>query len=460
MSDKPFGSIRFYTKTLEDMKAIAKLICRNPDEKIVKNEDHYELLQSTEKDKMNPAGFKKDVSKILNNVIEHAGVEADYKVVYYDAENPDENYIIHKGRAVSQQYPLPEEDSVNHTYQVIVIDVGADEIPGAYTLGWFDEPDPPVTIEVWYKGVKLTFDSVYLNVDADVDEIYENIDEGNYVVNLGLCSIFLAETVKEFHSLSSEEITRICVEKFKSDKSLWNEWKIDREGWGDVEKFPEGLRPEDLEFKVVSNKEIKSVFALEANNIYKNEYAELFFQEQLEEENNECEYKACENQKNMIENQDDLTEDQGEETREQYALPEEDSVDDTYQAIIIDKEEGNVALGWSGEDGAVQIEACFNGKIIYQNNVLLDVDATDDDVYDNLDEGSYSVKFDEIFLAETVEEFNNLTDEDITEFCVERFKNDAYFWKSWKKICLDSGDIEKLPEELRPEELKFKVIKH
>lgn len=144
---------------------------------------------------------------------------------------------------------------------------------------------------------------------------------------------------------------------------------------------------------------------------------------------------------------------------QQYRLAKSDSYDYTYQAHIIDLEEGTIALAWFDEADTVGVEAYYKGQQIYLNCVFLDVDASGEECYEQLDSGCFSVTIDDVFVADSVEEFANLTDEEITEYYVASLKENPSHWKSFKYFCEEIfGLDEDLPDNIDFEDLKFKIV--
>lgn len=145
-------------------------------------------------------------------------------------------------------------------------------------------------------------------------------------------------------------------------------------------------------------------------------------------------------------------------TAQQYNLDPSESVNNTYQAIIFDIDDGAISLGWFDEPCSVEVYAYARGNNIYQSNVFLEVDALGDDCYEALDDSCYTVKIDDIMIAENVDDFHHMSDRQITEICCEAFESDKERWNRFKDFCVSMGYTESIPEDLEPSELIFKII--
>lgn len=257
----PFGSIRFFTKSLDDMYRIFNVGRRDENSVMpepVKNGDEYETLFTI--DRIDPRIFTWNISKSMKTLLEKAGVKAEY-IVVYEAENPSENYVLNN--AFYQQYRLPKSDSVNGIYEVEILD----EDDGAVALKFVDADGSSNAgmVAAYYHDKKIYEGAVYLDVDTFGEEIYENLDCGAYTLKIE--NILIAESISEFHDMTDEEITAYCVERFKSDRYCWECFADFCENIYSAEIPVKNINPEEIKFKINPYIGKQSVFKMEANNL-------------------------------------------------------------------------------------------------------------------------------------------------------------------------------------------------
>jgi len=144
---------------------------------------------------------------------------------------------------------------------------------------------------------------------------------------------------------------------------------------------------------------------------------------------------------------------------QQYALSEDENVYNTYQAVVDCIEDGDIYLGYFDETNYVEIGAYYKGELVNSRTVIIETDETGSDCYSRIDDEEYNLTVcsTDLVLADSVWEFHDMSDDELTEKCVEYFSKDDNARDEFLDECRDQAESE-IPDDVAMSEFTFKVL--